>query len=120
MPCPTHSQARGNGCVSKYTDRTSADVEAALMQASGWGSVCRAPTRALNGGNIRVEDRRAAGKESHRDQRYWRAMSYLRMRDCNVVLFTPRRAAAPFGPPTLPFASSNAFMIRSRSIISDA
>ena len=110
------------------------------MRASGWGSVCRAPTRARNGGNIRVEGQESSQqgvtisfprtwemsvqeptwKVTARDQRYWRAMLYLRMRDCNVVRFTPRRAAAPFGPPTLPFASSNAFMIRSRSIISEA
>ena len=42
------------------------------------------------------------------DQRNWRAMLYLRMRDCSVVRFSPRRAAAPSGPPTWPFASSSA------------
>jgi hypothetical protein len=49
------------------------------------------------------------------DQQYWRAMFNFRMRDCKVVRFMPRRAAAPFGPPTWPFASSRALMIACRS-----
>jgi hypothetical protein len=50
------------------------------------------------------------------DQRYWRAMFNFRIRDCKVVRFMPRRAAAPSGPPTWPFASSSAFMIACRSV----
>lgn len=49
-------------------------------------------------------------------QRNWRAMLYFRIRDCNVVRFSPRRAAAPSRPPTCPFASSSAFRMAARSV----
>ena len=50
----------------------------------------------------------------------WRAMLYFRMRDCKVVRFIPRRAAAPSGPPTWPLASSSAFRIVARSASGDS
>ena len=50
----------------------------------------------------------------------WRAMLYFRIRDCNVVRFSPRRAAAPSGPPTVPLASSSAFRILARSGVCDS
>jgi hypothetical protein len=40
--------------------------------------------------------------------------------DCNVDRLIPRRAAAPFGPATIQFASSSAATIRSRSASSSA
>jgi hypothetical protein len=50
-----------------------------------------------------------------RRYRYSRPICSLFIRDCSVVLFKPSRAAAPFGPPTAPFASFNARRILSRS-----
>ena len=41
------------------------------------------------------------------------------MRDCRVVRLRPSRAAAPFGPPTIPLASFNACRIRARSAASE-
>ena len=52
-------------------------------------------------------------------QRNWREMWNLRMRDWSVVRFSPRRAAAPSGPPTWPLASSSAFRILARSAFCD-
>ena len=52
----------------------------------------------------------------HANQRYWRAILYFCMRFCNVVRFRPRRAPRRSDRPTWPFASSSAFMIRSRSV----
>ena len=48
-----------------------------------------------------------------------RPILYFRMRDCKVVRFRPSRAAAPFGPPTIPLASFNACRIRARSAASE-
>ena len=47
-------------------------------------------------------------------------MLYFRMRDCSVVRFIPKRAAAPSGPPTWPFASSSAFRILACLALGDA
>ena len=47
-------------------------------------------------------------------------MLYFRMRDCKVVRFMPRRAAAPFGPPDLAFRFFERFYDPVRSDACDA
>src|SRR5947209_39358 len=37
-------------------------------------------------------------------------MLYFRIRDCRVVRFIPRRAAAPSAPPTIPLVERRAFL----------
>jgi hypothetical protein len=96
---------------------------AACPNRPGWPTIGAKSTYSvsclsISGSIIRVSIVSSANEydRPNSDQRYWRAMFNFRIRDCKVVRFIPRRAAAPSGPPTWPFGSSSAFMIACRSV----